>query len=173
MLWASQNDNYKAASACLERILRIPCDDSQLHRLTDDYGSLLEEQTEQLSEKVFLHNEQVSQTVKETNVVYAMADGCQLPTRPCEANGSWKEMKLGRVFSEQNHLRISGKKNVIRSSSYVAHFGNNKDFTSKFEQVVDHYEKLGEQLVFINDGAKWINDWIVSNYSSFAPFFLK
>ena len=164
MLWASQNDNYEAATGCLQRFLGVDADDSQLHRLVKEYGSLLEEQSTELSRDSFLHQERHSRTLSTDEVVYAMADGCQVPTRPCQEGSSWKEMKLGRLFFEQEHLQITGKANMIRQSSYVAHFGTHQEFTKKFEQVVDLYEKHQQNLVFINDGAKWINDWINTNY---------
>jgi len=95
-------------------------------------------------------------------VVYAMSDGSMLFTR--EDNGSWKEMKLGRIFTQKSHLELGKKANIIRESLYVSHFGGHEAFSEKFEKVVDHYESIGERLVFINDGASWINNWIKSYY---------
>lgn len=164
MLWASQNDNYQCAVSCLERFLRLDADDSQLHRLVADYGEILEGQAQELSRGSFLDHAVQTEQISTNEVVYAMADGCQLPTRPCLSDGSWKEMKLGRLFFAREHLEVQGKPNSIRRSGYVAHFGGHKGFTEKFGQVVDLYEKHQENLVFINDGAKWIDDWIKTDY---------
>ncbi|MFT5914634.1 MAG: hypothetical protein ACJAWV_000756 [Flammeovirgaceae bacterium] len=87
-------------------------------------------------------------------------DGCMVPTRPHKIDGEeiggWKEMKLGRIFRERDHLELGSKPNLIRESIYVNHFGNHQDFTDKLEVVVDRFENLDEQLVFINDDTIWI-----------------
>jgi len=97
-----------------------------------------------------------------------MFDGTMLPTRPCQSDegqiGSWKEMKLGRIFREQEHLSIIGKPNVIRSSLYVSHFGGHQSFTEKLSVVTEPFEKLNERLVCINDGAVWIANFIKAHY---------
>lgn len=152
MLWASQNDNYQCAVSYLERFLGLEADDSQLHRLVADYGEILEGQTQELSKDSFVAHAGQSGQVSTNEVVYAMADGCQLPTRPCLSNDNWKEMKLGRLFFAREHLKVQGKPNLIRRSGYVAHFGGHRGFIEKFGQVVDLYEKHQENLVFINDG---------------------
>jgi hypothetical protein len=93
-----------------------------------------------------------------------MFDGCLLPTRPHEFEGekigSWKEMKLGRIFRERDHWDLGKNPNVIRECIYVGHFGNHNDFISKLEPIVDEFENLKEWLIFMNDGAIWIANFI-------------
>lgn len=168
MLYSGQDDNYVASSEHISRYLRICADDSQINRLCVHYGTLLEGETTSLESEVVNKTFEFSQTVGSEEVVYSMCDGTMLPTRPHtiegEEIGSWKEMKLGRIFREQDHLDSGSKPNIIRKSLYVSHFGNHHDFTKKFELVVDVFEPLGKRLVFINDGATWIANWIKENY---------
>ena len=59
---------------------------------------------------------------------------------------------------------LGSKRGWIRHSSYQAHLGSHDAFLDKFEPLVDAYEPLGERLVFVNDGAKWIWKWVDEHY---------
>jgi len=154
MLYSGQEDNYKA---------------SQINRLCVHYGEELEAEMEEMEGEVVKSSQAFSAGVKPEEIVYGMFDGCMLPTRPVKIEGgedigSWKEMKLGRIFREQDHLELGDKPNVIRNSLYVSHFGKHDKFTDKLEPVLDVFEPLGNRLVFINDGATWIANFIKANY---------
>ena len=168
MLYGGQQDNYQSSCQMMETYLRVQVDDSQLNRLCMHYGSKLDALSQSLEEGIIEAADQVAKELSENEVVYAMFDGCMLPTRPHQVDGeqigSWKEMKLGRIFREGEHLSISGKPNVIRSSLYVSHFGGHQAFTEKLSVVVDPFEKLNEGLVCINDGATWIANFIKDYY---------
>lgn len=162
LLFAGQSDNYRLSEKQIERYLRVSADDSQINRLCQKYGEILESESKGFESSVEQKSILDSATIGEDEIVYAMCDGCMLPTR--EDGGSWREMKLGRLFRERDHLELGKKANIIRASTYVSHFGNHELFIKKFEKVVDSYDWLNERLVFINDGASWISNWIVENY---------
>lgn len=162
LLLAGKDDNYAAAEKQINRYLRVFADDSQINRLCQHYGDKLEKQIVEMDSAIEKKAELTASNLGKEEVVYAMSDGSMVFTR--EDNGSWKEMKLGRIFTQKSHLELGEKANIIRESLYVSHFGGHEDFSEKFEKVVDHYEFLGERLVFINDGASWINNWIKSCY---------
>lgn len=169
MLHGGQNDNYAKSVLNIEKYLRIKADDSQINRLCVYYGNALEAEMEEMEGEVVKSSEAFKEGLKSEEVVYGMFDGCMLPTRPekgekGENTGSWKEMKLGRIFREQDHLQLGDKPNIIRKSLYVSHFGKHDKFTDKLEPVLDVFEPLGNRLVLINDGATWIENWIQSNY---------
>lgn len=168
LLYSGQEDNYQTSCEHIKKYLRVEADDSQLNRLCVSYGSRLESYTEDLGECLEEKSKTISQSIELKENVYAMFDGCLLPTRPHEVDGekigSWKEMKLGRIFREKDHIDLGKKPNEIRSSMYVSHFGHHKEFTDKLEVIVDNFEPLSERLVFINDGAVWIANFIKSNY---------
>lgn len=173
MLFSGQEDNYEASASTLERYLRVNVDDSRMNRLCVHYGEALESEMEELEGEVASRSKDFCAEVKEQEVVYGMFDGSMLPTRPIkekvagqEEIGSWKEMKLGRIFREQDHLEAGKKPNLIRKSLYVSHFGKHDVFTNKLEVVLDAFEPLKERLVFINDGAPWIEKWIQDTYPS-------
>lgn len=169
MLYSGQEEIYGKASEQLEKYLRIPADDSQINRLCVHYGEALDKQMEESEAEVVGATEAFKAELTEGEVVYSMLDGTMLPTRPCQDPegeiGSWKEMKLGRIFREGDRLDLgTAKPNVIRRSLYVSHFGKHDQFTEKLESVVDVFESLGKDLVFVNDGATWIANWIQAHY---------
>jgi len=168
MLYSGQEDNYLASEVNIEKYLRVKADDSQINRLCDYYGGLLEEDITSIESDVVEKSKVFAKQVDTDEVVYGMLDGTMLPTRPHktaeEEIGSWKEMKLGRIFREQDHLDLGNKPNIIRKSLYVSHFGKHDAFTDKLEPLVDLFEGMGDRLVFINDGAVWIENWIQSSF---------
>lgn len=96
--------------------------------------------------------------------MYAMVDGSFLQ---CRANDDthkdvWKEIKVGRIFLSSHQVEeVSKKRNIIRYSDYVVSLGNVKPFLSKMENRLDDYTGT---LIFINDGAPWIWNWIEDAY---------
>jgi len=130
----------------LEKYLRISVSAKQIERLCNTYGEALSDS---------LYGERLDQG--RTSRVYSMVDGSMIFTR----EGGWKEVKLGRVFEQSDHLTIDSKhRNWIRNSQYVAHLGDLRGFLDNMETVIP----TQSELVFIADGAKWIWNWIESIY---------
>lgn len=96
--------------------------------------------------------------------MYAMVDGSFLQCRSNDETHKdvWKEIKVGRIFlSSHQVLEVSKKRNIIRYSDYVVSLGKVKSFLTKMENRLDDYKGT---LVFINDGASWIWNWIEDAY---------
>lgn len=72
----------------------------------------------------------------------------------------WKEVKLARIFTHDNILKISDKRSEIRDSVYVSHMGGVGVFLPKLERHLIGYKNK----VIIGDGAKWIWNWAEDNY---------
>ena len=123
----------------------------EIQRQVMKYGSEIEE---------LLHQATPCAELEEEEKVYAMMDGAMILTR----ESGWKEVKLGRVFKEKSLHNESKKRNWIRSSEYVGHLGDHKSFENKFSQIVGKYEGLKNNLVFINDGARWIWKYIDAEF---------
>jgi len=148
------------AAECLTKYLRIGVSSSHIDRIVKHYGSELEEESG-LASTAFETSKEKKQTLSSEAKVYAMMDGCMLLTRK---KGAWKEMKLGRIFNSDVHYELSSTRNWIKESTYTAHFGGHEVFLDKLEYWLDEYLYLNERLVFINDGAKWIWNWVEDNY---------
>jgi len=153
MLYAGQDDNYLSAQEHIEKYLQVKADDSQIKNLVSTYGEQLEAKVIEMNEELQSKGAELASKVGEEEYVYGMIDGSMVLTR--EEDGGWKEMKLGRVFTDGVHYQINENRRWIRESLYAAHFGHCDQFLDKFEPILDHFEPLKERLVFINDGANW------------------
>lgn len=132
-------------------ILGIKVSDSQIHRLTNDYGSQVELLLEQEGPKWELSSE---------DFVYGEIDGSMLFTR----ESAWQEMKLGRIFKSEDRVPVNKERNLVHRSEYMAHLGDHSSFEQKMSLLLDKYEDLDERLIFISDGAPWIANYIKAQY---------
>lgn len=159
--YAGQDDNFELASQRLEKYLRVKVSSSQVARVTKTYGDKLESLS--ISEPL-INSQEVRAEIKDLPVgqpAYVMMDGSMLLTRE---DSDWKEIKLGRIFHAGEHFELSNSRKWIRKSLYVSHLGSSSEFLKKLEPLVDEYDQLGKELVFVNDGAKWIWTWIDQHY---------
>jgi hypothetical protein len=131
----------------LEKFIDIQVSASQVYLVTDCYGKAAEKEV-----NVYRSLE----PVKKEEVLYVEADGSMLLTR----DEGWKEVKVGRMFTSGSCIDPNGKLSWIRHSQYVAHLGNNKDFTKQMDNLIESYGRLEKHLVFIADGGTWIKNWI-------------
>ena len=144
---------FEEASEELELLLGINMNAKQIERVSHHYGDLLEqiEWKEAYSDGI-----QLKLQYKPAEDIYVMLDGSMLLTR--EEN--WKEIKLGRVFTSGSMVPISKDRGKITDTVYVSHFGKAEEFWEKLSKEIPGNGKL----VFINDGAKWIWNYIEDHY---------
>ena len=148
----SQMEVYGQANQTVEKLLRVNISTSQLYRITDTYGELVAESLKQDIPPL---------EVNKDEVVYAQLDGGMIFT-----DDGWQEVKVGRIF-RQSDIKNQSKGTVrqhIVESQYAAHLRHCSDFVNVFGKGLQHYEKLGDRLVFVTDGAVWIHDWIKKAY---------
>lgn len=165
-VYGGQSDNYTASVEQLEKLLRIKVSRSQMERLTKYYS----EELSDVQTELCLHECQ-KQGVKElvgridnTDNIYAMTDGSMLPTREGAQHNDWKEVKLGRIFTDADTYQVDKHHSWIKDSVYCAKLGTHTAFTDQFEPLVDIVSSLDERLVFVCDGAPWIWNWIAACY---------
>lgn len=141
-----QEEVYEQAHLLLSKYLRICVSSKQIERLCNTHG-------EELAQH--LYAERVDQG--RSSKVYSMVDGSMIFTR----EGGWKEVKLGRIFEQEDHLELNHSKRCwIKDSQYVADMDSLRSFLDKMETCIP----TQSELVFIADGAKWIWNWIESIY---------
>ena len=158
MVFIGQNDCYGDGHEVLANLLGVSVGAMQLYRVTDCYGSLLEQ------EKVFEIDAVTpdSLDVDTQESVYAMVDGSMLFTR----EEDWKEVKLGRIFKQSDCMDVSDKRGWVSHSIYEAYLGKSDIFTDRMDRYLGCYRGLGERLIFVGDGAKWIWKWVTAHYPS-------
>jgi len=149
--YIGQLDSYEKGSEIAAHLLNLAVSDSKIYRLTDTLGERAED---------WLEEEDLREQISEDSVVYGQMDGSMILTR----EDSWKEVKLGRVFGASDLYEENDNRNWLKNSEYVAHLGDHKVFEDKFSKILDGYSDRGEDLVFVNDGARWQWNWIDAEY---------
>jgi hypothetical protein len=147
-----QNEVFEESCQTIYKLRGVNAEAKQIERVCHYYGQQLEQQLESdiKSEK----HPPPPQNSEQTH--YAMMDGSMLLTR----EDGWKEVKLGRIFCARDQVEVSKERGLITQSQYVAHLGGHKEFLQKFDY---HLEGL-KNIVFINDGARWIWNWVEAFY---------
>lgn len=149
MSYAGQYDNYGSCNRLIECFMGLEVSSAQVYRVTNVYGAELDMADQ---------SERSLPPLQRQEVLYAEADGSMVLTRD-----GWKEVKLGRVFKSSDCVTgQDGTRGEVLSSQYIAHLGNKGAFCRGMDELLDSFggTALGERLVFINDGAEWIANWI-------------
>lgn len=131
----------------------IQISDSTINRISNQMG-------QQAGDWMDKEEHYEVEPLAESDQVYVQVDGCHLLTR----EEKWKEVKLGRVFKQSSILPENANRQWISKSEYIGHLGGHKEFEEKMSRLVDKYEGGPNKLVFVNDGAIWIENWIKSEY---------
>lgn len=151
LVFIGQLDSYERGSEIACHLLNLEISDSKIYRLTDEIGS---------EAANWLEEEDFRSELPEEGVIYGQMDGSMILTR----ESGWKETKLGRVFGSEDIYEETDKRNWLRNSEYVAHLGGHTVFEASFSKILDKYSDRDENLVFINDGARWQWNWISAEY---------
>ena len=152
LCFLGQSKVYDEASEICQKLLQIDISSPQIQRVCRFYGGLIDPIIDKNIEQYI----PVLNDVEKQDNVYVMLDGSFLFTR----DDKWKEIKLGRIFSERSVIPINKKRNEVMSSVYVSHMGTVKNFFPKLERHLVRYKKK----VIIADGAAWIWNWVENNY---------
>lgn len=149
--YAGQQAVFEEASQMLGFIGGIDINAKQIERICHYHGQQIEDA---IQEDIKTGNDKTYQDNE--GRYYVMIDGSMYLTR----EEKWKEVKLGRIFRDGDNIGISRHRGMITQSEYVCHLGPHTDF---FEKLGVYIEAL-KQPVFINDGARWIWDWVDAYY---------
>ena len=151
MVYFGQLECYEKCPEILEKTIGLQVGHSQVHRVADTYGKEL---------KKTIATTRTLTPLKPTEVLYAEVDGSLLFTR----DAGWKEVKVGRIFKSGDCIAPNEESSWIRHSQYLSYLESSKDFTPKMEGLIESYDNIKHRLVFINDGAPWIKQWIEDAY---------
>ena len=154
MTYAGQLDCYVKCDEILEKFTSVQVHPSQIYRVTDHVSESLKAEDRKI--------ERTLQPVSKQDVLYVEIDGSMIQTR--KNDEPWKEVKLARLFRGEDCLNPNTDSSFLQDSQYIGHFGSSGDFCKKTGGVIDAYGDLKDRLVFINDGAAWIREWIADHY---------
>jgi hypothetical protein len=159
MVYAGHLDCYVRGEDILEKYTSVKVNPSQIYRVTNHVSESLKGED--------LKIERTLQPLSKEDVLYVEMDGSMIPTRNNEE--PWKEVKLGRLFRGVDCMNPNTDSSYLSDSQYVGHFGRSTDFCEKLGSIIDSYGDLKGRLVFINDGAAWIREWIADHYPLSTP----
>jgi hypothetical protein len=152
MAYAGCSDVYSKANDLINKFLCLDVNSMQVWRVTNTWGEQSEDiVTSSTAEALVIDNQEI---------VYAELDGAMVLTR----EHKWQEVKTGRIFKQSDIIALNENRNELESSLYASNLGHFQAFLSKFEPMVDVFDKLKERLVILTDGAVWIRNWALENY---------
>lgn len=156
MVLAGVSDVYSKSNDLLNAFLGISISESQVYRVTDCIGNQLVPDLLKEIEQPVLDADQR---------VYASIDGSMI-----QMDQGWQEAKLGRIFRESSRVENGTKQEgeiryKLAESTYSGHIGVYTDFTPKFEASLGSYKNHEKKLVFITDGAVWIQNYLTGRFS--------
>ena len=154
MTYAGHLDCYVKCEEMMEKFTSVKVNSPQVYRVTDHVSESLKGED--------LKIERTLQPLSKEDVLYVEMDGSMILTR--KNDEPWKEVKLGRLFRDVDCLNPNTDVSYLLDSQYVGLLGASVDFCKILGSVIDSYGDLKNRLVFINDGATWIREWIADNY---------
>ena len=163
--WAQNQQSYEAAEKVLLRNYRLKINDDTIRLVTNEIGRIVYERDCQLTEEVIAkyNSCQLVFDHSRKGVLYIEVDGAALNTRQRNEQGSsWRENKLGIIFSSDN-IKFYRNKNTdktyhrIEKREYVTLLGNAEEFKKHLFMcaIKNGYGKY-QNTVILSDGAVWI-----------------
>lgn len=165
--WAQNQPSYERAEEALRRF-GITVNDDTIRQVTNYVGNVVfqndiinaKESNERLEtcELAFPKNK--------SGTLYIQADGAALNTREKNDEGStWRENKLGEVFSTDNIYFRNSKKgerqHQLLDKEYVSYLGSVDEFKKHlFACALRNGYGQYENTVIISDGATWIRKMV-------------
>ncbi|MDR2571060.1 MAG: hypothetical protein LBD23_12355 [Oscillospiraceae bacterium] len=158
MCLLAQDCVFEGAEELLQQFFGIDISAKQIQRVSEHYGAKLEDMEGDYQLETEQPQEVPEVSHSGEDAVYITLDGSMVYTR----EEAWKEMKVGRIYSETSRVSVQPTRREVTDSLYVCTFGNSKDFLKKFEPYIEPYR----HKVFIADGAKWIWNWVDDFYGN-------
>jgi hypothetical protein len=166
--WAQNQCSYQRAEEALEKVMGVFINDDTVRLVANYVGGLVfKEDCRRAEESVkLLFSDKATYARKRKGVLYIEADGAALNTRQKDNEGStWRENKLGIVFSSDNIYCWTDKKGVrqrqLRRREYVSYIGSADEFRKHLAAcAVRNGYGLYEETVVLGDGATWIRTMV-------------
>jgi len=172
--WAQNQMSYQRASDTISAVSMIDTNPETVRLVADHVGSAVFEEdmraADSLREQFAGGGADFGRGKAIDGVLYIQTDGAALNTRKKGDDGStWRENKLGLVFSSEN-IRYWTDKNGVRQHrinkrEYVSYVGGVDTFKwLLLSCAVRNGYGSYKQTVFIGDGATWIRNMVAELY---------
>lgn len=166
-LWAQKEDSYQEAEDAIMRAYNMKISDDTIRQVTNYVGDLVFKEDCKQADAAFNELESGKlqfSTKKKKGILYIETDGAALNTRIKDENGSsWRENKLGVVFSTDNIYtwtdKHGDKQRKINKREYTSYIGSVSEFKKHLLSIAlkNGYGSY-EKTILISDGATWIRN---------------
>jgi hypothetical protein len=163
--WAQNQSSYQAAEDAILKTLGIRVNDDTVRLVANAVGAMVFKRDCEAADEAYkkLISGKLSFSDKrKTGTLYIETDGATLNTRKKSEDGStWRENKLGVVFSSDNiHYRTDKKgirRHRIEKREYISYIGSVDEFKKHLLAcaIRNGYGKYKETVI-LSDGATWI-----------------
>jgi hypothetical protein len=166
-IWAQSQSSYQEAEDAILRAHQLRISDDTIREVTNYVGNIVFKEDCKKANEAFekLNSGKLRfPNHKKRGTLYIEADGATLNTRSKDENGSsWRENKLGIVFSSDNIYtwidRKGEKQRQLNKREYVSYVGSVDEFKKHlFSCALKNGYGTYEKTILIGDGAAWIRN---------------
>jgi len=154
--------SFERASEAMKKLCKVDVSAKQIQIVSEEVGKEVFEKEKVEAKEAFEKPEEAAPQElpkdRKDGRLYILTDGLQVNTRVEDENGStWKEMKLGLIFSDKDVIKRGNESHLITKKEYVSFFGSAEEFKKFVFAAAARagYGKLKE-VVVVGDGAPWI-----------------
>jgi hypothetical protein len=164
--WAQNQSSYQRAEDAISEIMHIKINDDTVRLVTNFVGNVVFDNDCRKADEAFaaLDSGKLPFPKDLDGVLYIQTDGAALNTRHKDNDGStWRENKLGEVFSSKNTHYWTDKKGKRRrqilKKEYISYIGSVSEFRKHLLACAlrGGYGRFKETVI-LSDGATWIRN---------------
>ena len=162
--WAQNQTSYKAAEEIIYKVHGVLIRANTVRAIADYVGKIIFEQDTEEANAIYKNMKAIEYAKDKKGILYIQMDGAALNTRIKDKDGSsWRENKLGMVFSSDNIRTTVNKKgekvSKILKKEYTSYIGSVNEFKKYlFACAVKNGYGKYEKTVILSDGATWIRN---------------
>lgn len=166
--WAQNQSSYQRAEDAIAEAMHIKINDDTVRQVANFVGNFVFQNDCKRAEDAFglLCNSMPPAKKSSRHVLYILADGAALNTRSKDEDGStWRENKLGEVFSTDNVYywkdHKGNRQHMINKKEYVSYIGPASEFKKHLLACAlrNGYGRYQDTVV-LSDGATWIRNMV-------------
>ncbi len=161
--WGQNQPSFKNAKEIIKRVHDINICTDLVLKVTKYIGKIVLDYNYNKALEIWDNRAKLDIDVaNKKGTLYMQADGASVNTRIEDENGStWRENKLGIIFSESDMYKRKNKSNIINHKEYVSYIGSVEIFKILlFAKAVELKYWEYENFIFISDGATWLRNMI-------------
>jgi len=162
--WAQNQTSFEATQEIIYKVHGVLIGTTTIRRIANYVGRIIFEQDTKEANEMYKMINAITYTKKTRGILYIQMDGAALNTRTKDKDGSsWRENKLGMVFSSDNIRTTINKKgeksNKILKKEYTSYIGSVNEFKKYlFACAVKNGYGRYEKTIILSDGATWIRN---------------